>query len=194
MQRMLMLSAVLAIAVGTSVAATKAEPPRGLTRLVVQVDGLACPFCAYGVEKKLKTLPNVDKVEVELKSGKVTVTFRRPSDVRVARVQKLVRDAGFSPRSVTLSAVGTVEPWRDMHALRIGTDKNALFLLMRDMHTEEATDQVAPIVRMAGDGKSLVEVTGTYDDHGHAASSERDAVPPALLVKSHRMLPRGGTR
>ncbi|MGN2393298.1 heavy-metal-associated domain-containing protein, partial [Pelomicrobium sp. G1] len=31
----------------------------------LQVDGLACPFCAYGIEKKLRALDGVDKVKVD---------------------------------------------------------------------------------------------------------------------------------
>ncbi len=41
----------------------------------VQVDGLACPFCAYGIEKKLSAVPGVDKLETDIAAGTVAVDF-----------------------------------------------------------------------------------------------------------------------
>lgn len=51
----------------------------------LHVDGLACPFCAYGVEKKLNTIKGVQGIGVEIASGTVTVTMaeeaRRRQDI-----------------------------------------------------------------------------------------------------------------
>ena len=33
----------------------------------LRVDGLACPYCAYGIEKKIKALGGVDKGSIEIK-------------------------------------------------------------------------------------------------------------------------------
>ena len=37
----------------------------------LRVDGLACPFCAYGIEKKLGALEGVQSVETNIKDGVV---------------------------------------------------------------------------------------------------------------------------
>ncbi len=37
-----------------------------VTSLTVSVDGLACPFCAYGVEKKLKRVEGVKSIDVRI--------------------------------------------------------------------------------------------------------------------------------
>ena len=60
------------------------------------VDGLACPFCAYGVEKKVGGLDGVDKVEIDIDAGLVTVTMARGATLDEATAKKAVDDAGFS--------------------------------------------------------------------------------------------------
>ncbi len=37
--------------------------------LKIEVRGLACPFCAYGMEKALKEVSGVEKVDIVLKKG-----------------------------------------------------------------------------------------------------------------------------
>ena len=41
----------------------------------VTVAGLGCPFCAYGLEKKLKEFKGVKKLKMNLESGDVSFTF-----------------------------------------------------------------------------------------------------------------------
>ena len=65
----------------------------------VGVDGLACPFCAYGIEKQLSALPGVKSVRVSVKSGTVIVTMRDGAKLSRASASRAVRNAGFSLRS-----------------------------------------------------------------------------------------------
>ena len=43
------------------------------TRYQMRVDGLACPYCAYGIEKHLKKIDGVEKIDVDLDNGLVNV-------------------------------------------------------------------------------------------------------------------------
>ena len=45
----------------------------GDTHYLVQVDGMNCPFCVYGIEKQLEKLDGVKKVETELALGQISV-------------------------------------------------------------------------------------------------------------------------
>ena len=68
----------------------------------IRVDGLACPYCAYGIEKKLNELEGVKFIDMDLEKGIVTVnTF----DVKLndAQLNQLFQDAGFTYRSKTES-------------------------------------------------------------------------------------------
>lgn len=64
----------------------------------LRVDGLACPFCAYGIEKKLSAIKGVDRVEVNIAAGTVTVTMTEGATLDEAAARKAVREAGFSLR------------------------------------------------------------------------------------------------
>ncbi len=62
------------------------------------VDGLACPFCAYGVEKKVGGLDGVEKVEIEIEDGIVAVTLAGGATLDEATAKQAVDEAGFTLR------------------------------------------------------------------------------------------------
>jgi mercuric ion binding protein len=64
----------------------------------LRVDGLSCPFCAYGIEKKLKAVKGVEKVDVDLKTGNVIATVVEGAVFDEATAKKAVTDAGFTLR------------------------------------------------------------------------------------------------
>ena len=43
------------------------------TQYQLRVDGLACPFCAYGIEKNFTRTEGVESVDIDLKNGLVIV-------------------------------------------------------------------------------------------------------------------------
>ncbi len=67
---------------------------------LLRVDGLACPYCAYGIEKKLKKIDGVQAVDVDLDRGIVTVDTRDDVDFTDAQLKQLFQDAGFTYRSM----------------------------------------------------------------------------------------------
>lgn len=70
------------------------------TRYVMQVDGLACPFCAYGIEKKFRQIEGVEQVAVDLDKGRVTVEVGEGTRLTEPEMIKLFKDAGFTYRSM----------------------------------------------------------------------------------------------
>lgn len=84
----LMLSLVLA--------ATGAWAAGAAYRL--HVDGLACPFCAYGLEKKLGAVHGVRGVDTQIKDGTVTVMMEDGESLDETAARQAVKDAGFSLR------------------------------------------------------------------------------------------------
>ncbi len=62
------------------------------------VDGLACPFCAYGVEKQLGAVPGVERVETDIRSGTLTVFVEGDRTLDEASARKAVEAAGFTLR------------------------------------------------------------------------------------------------
>ena len=66
------------------------------THYLVQVDGLNCPFCAYGIEKQLKKLDGVENVDTELALGQISVEVADGDTLSEETVREIIRDAGFT--------------------------------------------------------------------------------------------------
>ena len=65
--------------------------------LEIDVAGMTCPFCAYGVEKNLGKLPGVEKVQVSLESKKARVVMKAGETPDETTIREIIRDAGFTP-------------------------------------------------------------------------------------------------
>lgn len=66
----------------------------------IRVDGLACPFCAYGIEKKLKAIHGVEDIDIDLDKGKVYFTLNNSERLLEADMKTLFNDSGFTFRSM----------------------------------------------------------------------------------------------
>jgi len=62
----------------------------------VHVAGLACPFCAYGIEKSLKAIDGVVSVETHIEDGMVIVGMTEGETLDRAEAAQAVKDAGFT--------------------------------------------------------------------------------------------------
>ena len=95
--RLLLITGLLLAAPVASVSAQEANAQSA----TIRVDGLSCPFCAYGLEKHLKKIAGVEDVEINMKSGKAIVRLK--PDVRVddAALKTAVKKAGFTARGIT---------------------------------------------------------------------------------------------
>lgn len=69
----------------------------------VQVDGLGCPFCAYGLEKKFKEFKGIKKVRIEIETG--VMRFDYPSDkpLSLTQVSNQVEKAGYTPIELNIT-------------------------------------------------------------------------------------------
>ncbi len=70
------------------------------TQYVMRVDGLACPYCAYGIEKKLKEIDGTSNITVDLDKGLVKVDVKEGITLTAERMKQLFQDAGFTYRSM----------------------------------------------------------------------------------------------
>ena len=84
-------TAVFAVSLLLPVAASAAQ-----TQYQLRVDGLACPFCAYGIEKELKRTNSVESLEIDINAGIVTVTMAEGAAMTEAQASRIVEDAGFT--------------------------------------------------------------------------------------------------
>lgn len=68
------------------------------TQYALKVDGLACPFCSYGIEKQLMRLEGVREAATDLDQGRVVVTMTDNQELTEEAAREAVDAAGFTLR------------------------------------------------------------------------------------------------
>ena len=72
-----------------------AAPEQEPRQIEITILGMSCPFCAYGVQQKLKRLEGVDDLKVELSTGLATLRLEEGVDISNELLQETVKVAGF---------------------------------------------------------------------------------------------------
>jgi len=70
------------------------------THYEMRVDGLACPFCAYGIEKKFKAIEGTSDISIDLDKGLVKVNLTEGKTLTEEEMTTLFNDSGFTYRSM----------------------------------------------------------------------------------------------
>lgn len=70
------------------------------SQYVLQVDGLACPFCQYNIEKNVSKIDGILGVKANLKDGVVTIDVADGAVLPEAEIRKAITDAGFTLKSI----------------------------------------------------------------------------------------------
>ncbi len=65
-----------------------------ISHVTVAIDGLGCPFCTYGIEKKHKEVEGVRDVEISLRDGLATSVVAEQAAPDVEQVRTAVEKAG----------------------------------------------------------------------------------------------------
>jgi copper chaperone CopZ len=71
-------------------------------QVVVHIDGLSCPFCAFGVEKKLKKLEGLKDIKIKMNEGQALLTFEAGVKIDVEAIKEAVKESGFTAREIVL--------------------------------------------------------------------------------------------
>jgi mercuric ion binding protein len=66
----------------------------------LRVDGLACPFCSYGIEKQLRKLSGVKAVTTNIKTGTIRVRTETGKKLTKAELRAAVKRSGFTLRGL----------------------------------------------------------------------------------------------
>ena len=93
-----MRTLILAVFLISAVAWSGAAPAASHAYRIF-VDGLACPFCAYGVEKNILGLDGVEAVDIDINGGFITVVMKAGKVLNEAIAKEAVADAGFTLRA-----------------------------------------------------------------------------------------------
>jgi mercuric ion binding protein len=67
------------------------------------VNGMVCAFCAQGIEKKMRALPQTQDVYVNLKQRIVAVEVKDGQNLAFDTVKEVIKDAGYDVTHVEMS-------------------------------------------------------------------------------------------
>jgi copper chaperone CopZ len=84
----LFVAAALCLPAGAAMA-------QAASSLKLQVNGMVCSFCAQGIEKRLKGIPEAGPIFIDLRSKVVAVEARTGQTLNAERVATEVREAGY---------------------------------------------------------------------------------------------------
>ena len=72
-----------------------------VTKVNLQASGLTCSMCSNAINKALRSLDFVDKVDANIKTSTFEITFKQGKNVDFERLKNKVEGAGFSVAAFT---------------------------------------------------------------------------------------------
>lgn len=100
------ISYILILMIGFSISA---QNTNGRDLIEVQVDGLGCPFCAYGLEKKFKEFKGIKDIAIDIETGDFSFTYPTDKKLGLKKVMEQVVKAGYTPNETKITrADGTL--------------------------------------------------------------------------------------
>ena len=95
-------------------------------KVIVEVDGLACPFCAYGLEQRILEIPSVQQSIINIEAGTVELTPNEGKHIDIDEVKAAVKAGGFTAREeVGVALAGQLIDWNGNSALSINSTNRA---------------------------------------------------------------------
>lgn len=70
----------------------------------IDIEGMSCKFCAYGIQKNLSKLPYVEKAEVNIETKKAHIVIVSGKQANIDQLKKQISDSGFTPVKVTIGS------------------------------------------------------------------------------------------
>ena len=174
---------MLIVALGVTGAAIP-ESAAEIEGLQLQVDGLSCPFCALGLDKRLKQRAGLEGIQVHLKQGVTEAALPHGQGLDVGKVRQAVQEAGFTLRGIKLTVIGTISRKGDHVTVTSRHDGTKFFLFDAEHQDTEAGSTLSQVLRQqlehAQQTNQLVKLSGLVHEHA--------GLPDGLMVESFEEL------
>ena len=146
-----------------------------VTRAVIAVDGMSCPFCAFGVEKRLKTVSGTADVTVMMAKGTATLVAGAGESLAVGQIDEAVRKAGFTPGQLRVTAIGGLQQGPDGLLLQMN---NSSLLIQTNGLSAQQKNQL-DVLRTSGRSVRLSGILeGTAGEHPVLTPDKIEEVEP----------------
>lgn len=158
--------------------------PAEIEGIQLQVDGLSCPFCALGLDKRLKQRAGLEGIQVHLKQGVTEAALPPGQGIDAGNIRRAVQEAGFTLRGIKLTVIGTIN--RDGENFTVvSRHDGTTFLLFDAEHQEsEAGSALSQALRQqleqAQQTDQLVKLSGLVHEHA--------GLPAGLMIESFEEL------
>ncbi len=149
----------------------------------LEVNGMACPFCAFGIEKKLRAVEGVQDLTVFLDEGRIELVFSPDNGASASDIEAAVKDAGFKLSGLQLEVRGTLA--RDTDTPILDAGRSLQFLLLG------GKNDGAPLVGEALEKLRASAESGVVVVNG-TAQGKVDGLPGLVLIGTEPS--SGGTR
>ena len=147
----------------------------------IHVEGLACPFCVYGVEKNLKRVPGVVSLLTTIRTGWVHIDMEPNAVLDTDALKEAIKKAGFTPSDIEATVTGDLIQRDERWALK-STGTGQVFLLVEpseDGLQRISEETLAKLQQASNDGAKPVVITGLVHSH--------PGMPPALAVERFKV-------
>ena len=169
---------VLAITMGLL-----ATPALGsVDEIQVHVQGLACPFCVFGIEKSLKKVPGVVSVETTIRTGVVRMQVKPGTPVDTDELNEAVAKSGFTLGHIEATVTGRLVSRDERPALEADPGGQILLLIEageQDVFKVLSGQTLEKLKRASEDGSRPLTISGRV--HGHVGTL------PALAVETFKV-------
>ncbi len=120
----LIFFSIIAIFLASSpVANAKSIQPsaeKGDNKVYIRTDGLACYFCAYGLERFFKKSGKIAWYDMDMKEGIVEVGFIKGKPIiGIKTLNQYIYDAGYSPREIKAEFVGRLSSTQRGYSFKV---------------------------------------------------------------------------
>ena len=148
----------------------------------LRVNGMSCPFCAFGIEKKLRAVDGAQEVTTLFDEGILKLTLAPDNKATIQDLAKAVKDSGFKLSGLTIKIRGKLGGDREAPVLDGGPGLRFHLLEERDGKSQHISNETVEKLREATSDGWLVVLGATHD---HA-----DGLP-GLLVEHFEPAQRG---
>jgi len=107
--------------------ATRAQ----VIKVSLQASGLTCSMCSNSINKALKTLNFIDKIDTDMKTYTFEISFKPNSHVDFDKIKNKVENAGFTVSAFIATIQFNNVHVKDSEPVTIG-DKTFYFLNIKD--------------------------------------------------------------
>ena len=103
-----------------------ASAQKSIDHFQIQVDGLGCPFCAYGLEKKFKEFKGIKQVSIKIDTGDFKFTYPSDKELTMDAIITQVKKAGYTPKSAKIVRANGKEELFNVNVFPLGNEEGTI--------------------------------------------------------------------